>query len=195
MGGAAGGYQEEQDYGATPPGMSAGLVTTSTGETHFVLLATPTFGQAVGGVYPGAANSLANVSPIVMTELQYDPSDPTAAETTAGYIDGDDFEYIELYNRSGSTQTLSSYYMGQGVGFTFGWVPDGTSNEVETLEGTVTTPTGTMVPTAATWTTTRWRPAPTRSMPTTVLRTPRATPATPIPTPSTRSPIRAVRPR
>ena len=108
-----------------------------------MLLATPNFGQPVNGVYPGAANSLAYVSPIVMTELQYDPSDPTAAETAAGYTDGDDFEYLELYNRSSTTQTLSDYYMGSGVGFTFGWVPDGTANESETLESGAT----------ATWTT------------------------------------------
>ena len=142
--GVAGGYQEQQTYGATPPGISAGLVTTSTGASDFVLLSAPTFGQAVGGVYPGAANSLAYVSPIVMSELQYDPAQPTAAETAAGYTDGDDFEYIELYNRSSTTQTLSNYYMGNGVGFSFGWVPDGTANESETLESGAT----------ATWTTT-----------------------------------------
>ena len=142
-GGAAGGYQVQQTYGATLPGISAGLVTTSTGAQDFVILSAPAFGQPTGGVYPGAANSLAFVSPIVMTELQYDPSDPTPAETAAGFTDGDDFEYLELYNRSNTTQTLSNYYMGNGVGFTFGWVPDGTANESETLESGAT----------ATWTT------------------------------------------
>ena len=127
-----------------PPGISVGLVTTSTGGSDFVLLSTPSFGQAASGVYPGAANSLAYVSPIVMSELQYDPAQPTAAETAAGYTDGDDFEFLELYNRSNTTQTLSNYYMGQGVGFSFGWVPDGTANESETLESGAT----------ATWTTT-----------------------------------------
>ena len=91
----------------------------------------------------GAANSLAYVSPIVMTELQYDPAEPTAAESAAGYTDGDDFEYLELYNRSSTTQTLNDYYMGNGVGFSFGWVADSTANESETLESGAT----------ATWTT------------------------------------------
>jgi hypothetical protein len=141
--GAAGGYQVQQTYGATPPGISAGLVATSTGNSDFVLLAVPTFGQPVGGVYPGAANSLAYVAPIVMDELQYDPSQPTAAEANAGYTDNDDFEFLELYNRSHTTQSLSGYFMGNGVGFTFGWVPDGTSDESETLESGAT----------ATWTT------------------------------------------
>jgi hypothetical protein len=142
-GGVPGGYQQQQTYGATPPGISAGLITTSTGESDFVLLATPSFGQAVNGVYAGAVNGLAYVSPVVMTELQYDPPAPTAAETAAGYTDGDDFEYLELYNRSNTTQTLNDYYLGSGVGFTFGWVPDGTANESETLESGAT----------ATWTT------------------------------------------
>ena len=142
-GGVAGGYQEQDTYGASPPGMAVGLVTTSTGEQDFVLLSSANFGQAVNGVYPGAANSLAYVSPIVMTELQYDPSEPTAAETAAGFTDSDDFEYLELYNRSNTTQTLSNYYMGNGVGFSFGWVPDGTANESESLESGAT----------ATWTT------------------------------------------
>ena len=47
----AGGYQVEESYGATPPGMSVGLVTTSTGEADFVLLSTPSFGPAVNGGY------------------------------------------------------------------------------------------------------------------------------------------------
>ncbi|MGA2035092.1 MAG: lamin tail domain-containing protein, partial [Thermoguttaceae bacterium] len=137
-GGVAGGYQVEEDYGASPPGISVGLLTTSTGATDFVLLSAPTFGQPVGGVYPGAVNSLAYVSPVVMSELQYDPAQPTAAETAAGYTDGDDFEFLELYNRSATTQTLSNYYVGHGVGFTFGWYPDGTVNESWTLESGAT---------------------------------------------------------
>src|SRR5208282_5917250 len=68
-GGVAGGYQEQEIYGASPPSMAVGLVTTSTGESDFVLLVSANFGQAVNGVYPGAANSLAYVSPVVMTEL------------------------------------------------------------------------------------------------------------------------------
>jgi len=143
-GGAAGGYRIEQDYGATPPGMSVGLVTTTTGESDFTLLANSSFGEPGGGVYPGAANGLAYVSPIVMSELQYDPSQPTAAETAAGYSDGDDFEYIELYNRSNTTQTLRNYYMANGTGFSFGWVPDGTAYQSQTAEAGAT----------ATWTTT-----------------------------------------
>ena len=129
-GGVAGGYQDRARLRRHPAGISVGLVTTSTGESDFVLLAAPSFGQAAGGVYPGAANSLAYVSPIVMSELQYDPAQPTAAETAAGYTDGDDFEFLELYNRSNTTQTLSNYYMGSGVGFSFGWVPDGTVQRI-----------------------------------------------------------------
>ena len=81
--GVAGGYQEDQSFGATPAGISAGLLTNSTGSTDFVLLSSPTFGT--GPNYTGAANvATAYVSPIVINELMYDPSEPTAAETAAG---------------------------------------------------------------------------------------------------------------
>ena len=42
--------------------------------------------------------------------------------------------------------------MGNGVGFTFGWVPDGTANESETLEGNATATWTTSALTAGTYT-------------------------------------------
>ncbi|MGA2068975.1 MAG: lamin tail domain-containing protein, partial [Thermoguttaceae bacterium] len=142
--GQPGQYQEQQAIPAMPGGYSCGLYTKSDGSTDFTLLETPSFGSLSGTTYSGAANSVPYVSPLVIDELMYNPSQPTAAEAAAGYTDADDFEYLELYNRSGTTQTLSDYYIGSGVGFTFGWAPDGTANESETLESGAT----------ATWTTT-----------------------------------------
>ena len=134
--GAAGGYRDTEVFGATPAGVSVGRYTTSAGVTDFVLLAAPTFGS--GPNYAGAANSSATyVPPIDINEVMYDPSAPTAAEQAAGYSSAD-FQYIELTNRSSATQTLSNFYLSGGVGFSFGWNPDGTSNESETLESGAT---------------------------------------------------------
>ncbi len=68
----------------------------------------------------------------------YHPAAPTAAEQAAGFTNEDDFEFLELYNRSGSPQTLNNFYVGDGVGFTFGWYPDGTGSEAWTLESGAT---------------------------------------------------------
>ena len=54
----------------------------------------------------------------------YNPSQPTAAEAAAGYVDSD-FEYAEVYNRSSSPVVLDDYYVGNGIGYTPGWLPDG----------------------------------------------------------------------
>ena len=136
-GGAAGGYQVNQSFGATPAGISAGLLTDSTGGSDFVLLASPTFGASPS--YLGAANvAAAYVSPIVIDEVMYDPAQPTAAEAAAGFTDSDDFEFIELYNRTDTTQSLENYYFGSGVGFSFGWYADGAPGENRTLESGAT---------------------------------------------------------
>ena len=95
--GVAGGYQVSQSFGATPAGISAGLLTDSTGATDFVLLSSPTFGA--GPSFSGAANvATSYVSPIVVNELMYDPAQPTAAETTAGYT-----RRAKISNTSSST--------------------------------------------------------------------------------------------
>ncbi len=131
-----GGYREHVNIDYAPLDVSQGVVTKSTDETDFSLLQTPTFGSAPN--YAGAANSLAYVAPVVLNEVMYHPSAATAAEQAAGFTNEDDFEFLELYNRSGSTQTLSDFYVGDGVGFTFGWYPDGTGSEARTLEAGAT---------------------------------------------------------
>jgi fibronectin type 3 domain-containing protein len=149
--GLAGGYQEDQAFGASPLGISAGLLTNSAGDSDFVLLSSPTFGN--GPNFTGAANvATAYVSPIVMNELMYDPSQPTAAEAAAGFTDSDDFEFLELYNRSSTTQSLTNYYLGSGVGFTFGWYSDGIAGEDQTLESGATATWSTTALTAGTYT-------------------------------------------
>ena len=127
--GVAGGYREHVNIDYAPVGVSQGLITKSTGETDFSLLQTPTF---------GAANSVAYVAPVVINELMYHPAAPTAAEQAAGFTNEDDFEFVELYNRSATPQTLNNFYLGDGVGFTFGWYADGTGSEDWTLESGAT---------------------------------------------------------
>lgn len=123
--GVAGGYREHVNIDVAPVGVSQGLFTKSTGETDFALLQTPTF---------DTANSVPYVAPVVFNEIMYHPSHPTQAEQDAGFTNEDDFEFIELYNRSASPQSLENLYVTGGVGFTFGWYPDGTGSEAWTLE-------------------------------------------------------------
>ena len=143
--GLAGGYREQQTVNSMPPGYSYGLYTKSDGATNFTLLQTPSFGTLVGTTYSGAANSIPYVSPLVTDEIMYDPSQPTAAEAAAGYVDND-FEYVELYNRSSSPVSLGNYYVAGGIGYTPGWLADGSlANQFTvsgiTLDGTTATVT------------------------------------------------------
>ena len=45
-------------------------------------------------------------SSLVVTEIMYHPADPTPAEIAAGYLDDNDFEFIEIRNVSDSTVSL-----------------------------------------------------------------------------------------
>ena len=55
-----------------------------------------------------------------ISEIHFNPADPTAAEMLAGFIDNDDFEFIELFNPSGGTINLSGVQLSDGVTFDFG---------------------------------------------------------------------------
>ena len=108
---------------ATP--VAGESITAATGGTDFTLLATPTFGTLAGNMYSGAANSIPYVAPLVTDEIMYAPSQPTAAETAAGYS-ASDFEYVELTNRSSAAVPLNDYEVTGGIGYTPGWLADGT---------------------------------------------------------------------
>ncbi len=118
--------------------ISGESIFAAMGSTNFTLLQTPSFGTLSGTTYSGAANSIPYVSPLVTDEIMYDPAQPTATEAADGYVDHD-FEYLELYNRSSSPVPLSNYYVAGGIGYTPGWIPDGslasngTNSEFETL--------------------------------------------------------------
>ncbi|MBL7219448.1 MAG: lamin tail domain-containing protein [Phycisphaerae bacterium] len=136
--GVAGGYREHVDFDGSPNGVSLGVYTKSTGGTDFTLLRTP---------FLGFANGVPYFEDLVINEVMYHPPNPTRGEINEGYINDADFEFIEIYNKSDTvTHTLSDFYIGGGVGFSFGWydadAADGSN--MWTLEAGAT----------ATWTTT-----------------------------------------
>jgi hypothetical protein len=125
--GLAGGYREHVDFGASPNNVSFGVHAKSTGGTDFTLLGEHTFGSANASPY---------FEDLVINEVMYNPSEPTAGEVVAGYDDSDYFEFIEIYNTSATaTHTLSDFYMSGAVGFSFGWYDaDDNNKESWTLE-------------------------------------------------------------
>jgi hypothetical protein len=135
-GGVVGGYREHVSLMAMPNGVSQGLYTKSDGGTDFTLLDAVTLGAA--------NHTIPYIAPLVINQIMYNPTAATMEEIAAGY-GSDDFEYLELYNRSETALTLSNYFLGTGVGFTFGWYDDGTEGEVWTLE---TGATATWTPTS-----------------------------------------------
>jgi len=141
--GAAGGYREHVDFGASPNDVTIGLYTKSTGGTDFTLLASPTL---------GADNAAPYFDDLVINEVMYNPAAPTPAEIAAGFLDNDDFEFIEIHNTSTTaSRTLSEFYVGSGVGFTFGWYnADGLGRESWTLEPGATATWNATLPAGAT---------------------------------------------
>ncbi len=63
----------------------------------------------------------ASQSELRISEIHYNPADPTAAEIAAGFDNNDDFEFIELYNPSNEgTINLAGVQLTEGVVFDFG---------------------------------------------------------------------------
>ncbi|MGC6425772.1 MAG: lamin tail domain-containing protein [Akkermansiaceae bacterium] len=56
---------------------------------------------------------------LVISEIMYHPADPSPAEIAAGFLDKDDFEFIELRNVSDSAIDLSDLRFTKGVDFDF----------------------------------------------------------------------------
>jgi hypothetical protein len=112
--GAAGGYRRHVDFGASPRNVSFGLHTKTDGGTDFTLLEALSFGSP--NAYPYSEG-------LVINEVLYHPFDPTQAEIDAGFINENDFEFVEIYNTSASeTYDLDDYYFSGGIGFSPGWI-------------------------------------------------------------------------
>ena len=61
----------------------------------------------------------AGVTNLVVSEMMFHPTDPTAAEIGAGFIDGDLFEYLELENIGPVTVDLGEAMFTNGINFDF----------------------------------------------------------------------------
>ena len=77
------------------------------------------------GEWSGVNNAIFAIpvsqSDLRISELHFNPADPSAAEIAAGFINNDDFEFIELFNPSTTgTINLSGVQLSDGVTFTFG---------------------------------------------------------------------------
>ncbi|QDU56968.1 lamin tail domain-containing protein [Aeoliella mucimassa] len=64
-------------------------------------------------------DTLANATNLRITELQYNPAPPTTAEANAGWVDNEEFEFIELLNTSDQTIDLHGVTLSGGVDFHF----------------------------------------------------------------------------
>ncbi len=78
-----------------------------------------------GGQWSAVNDSLfvipVSQSDLRISEIHYNPAVPTAAEVAAGFIDNDEFEFIELFNPSTTgTINLSGVQLSDGVTFNFG---------------------------------------------------------------------------
>ena len=138
-GGELRGYREHVDFGASPNGVSFGRHVKSTGGTDFTLLSSPTW---------ESANAVPYVGDLVLNEIMYNPVAPAPGSP----YDNDDYEYVELYNRSGSTIDLTDYYVADGIRFSFGWYDvDGFGTAVWTRQAGATATWQTVLPESGNW--------------------------------------------
>jgi hypothetical protein len=56
---------------------------------------------------------------LVISELHYHPANPSAEEIAAGFTDGNDFEFVELYNPGTATFDLHGVHFADGIDFDF----------------------------------------------------------------------------
>ncbi len=64
---------------------------------------------------------------LLLSELHYHPSSPTALERAAGFADADDFEFLELVNGGSTTFDLGGLRLTTGITFEF---PGGTASRL-----------------------------------------------------------------
>ncbi len=108
------GYRDKEDFEASENGVTFGRHLKSTGTHNFVSMSSPT---------SGAANAYPKVDPIVISEIMYHPTWPDYGPYT-----NEQYEYVELYNNSGSPVTLydhgEPWKFTDGIRYTFPEPPD-----------------------------------------------------------------------
>ena len=102
---------------ATP----AFLLNTTTTISTRTLSPGLTWSALRSATFFAVAQQLAPVSDLRISEINYNPAEPTAAEIAAGFEDNDDFEFIELFNSSTTGAiNLNGVQLADGVTFDFG---------------------------------------------------------------------------
>lgn len=94
-------------------------VPVAPGENRLTIEALDRDGRVVGTdtiVIKGTGSAVpASKENLAITELNYHPAEPSAAERQAGFTDKDDFEFIEIRNLSGSTLLLAGIHFTAGL--------------------------------------------------------------------------------
>jgi len=79
----------------------------------------------------------ASTSDLRISEIHFNPADPTPSEIAAGFIDNDDFEFLELFNpNSTGSINLSGLQLANGISFTFDNVDLGPGERAVIVEDT-----------------------------------------------------------
>ena len=110
--------QADGSYAAVLPAFGA------TGTVRYLVRARDNSGQSTFHPY-GGSNYAASVEigsaafDLVVTELNYNPYDLTAAETAAGLTDPQALEFVELYNAGNAPLNLTGFQLQNGISATF----------------------------------------------------------------------------
>jgi CotH kinase protein/Chitobiase/beta-hexosaminidase C-terminal domain len=75
--------------------------------------------SALDEAYFSVATTPASAANLVVSQIHYHPSPPSASELAAGFNDTDGFEYVELMNISSNHIDLSGVNFGAGLDFQF----------------------------------------------------------------------------
>ena len=79
----------------------------------------------------------ASTSDLRISEIHFNPADPTPSEIAAGFIDNDDFEFLEIFNpNSTGSINLSGLQLANGISFTFDNVDLGPGERAVIVEDT-----------------------------------------------------------
>ncbi len=97
---------------------SAAVILTTSGNVKSRVL-DGTSWSALTDAYFSVATVPASAANLVISEINYNPSNPTAAEVTAGFADPNDFEYLELMNIGSTYLTLNNVVFTAGVTYHF----------------------------------------------------------------------------
>ena len=99
-------FVDHVDFGAAINGESFGRWPNGEGDLY------PTARRTLD---PAGPNSGPRIGPVVISEVHYNPD--------TGAVDDDDFEFVEIYNPTGTTVDLTDWRIRKGIDYDF---PDGT---------------------------------------------------------------------